>query len=143
MFIGQPSPVCRQHDQRNCSLGNHRSCLDLLRGLYIETLNKLKGLKNKQGLKFLFRHYGTRQRTQLPTGFYFWQLGHILFCHSGVSFYRYIDILVYILFKLSKSKCKFVHWMFFFNHFVVSLKYLRYTCTWCHYIYNRIFDFIH
>lgn len=53
MFIGQPSPVCRHHDQRNCSLGNHRSCLDLLRGL-TRDIECLKGLKNKQGLKFLF-----------------------------------------------------------------------------------------
>lgn len=63
---------------------------------YIETLNELNGLK------FLFRHYGTIQiKNQLLTGFYFLQSEHILFCHSGVSFYSYIDILVYILFIIS------------------------------------------
>lgn len=31
----------------------------------------------------------------------FLQSEHILFCHSGVSFYSYIDILVYILFIIS------------------------------------------
>lgn len=103
MFIGQPSPACRHHDQQNCLLGNHRLCLDLLRGLY-RSRHELNGLKNKQDLKFLFRHYGTIQRTNRQLGFTFDSQNAFYFAIVVSVFYSYIDILVYIIFKSSPNQ---------------------------------------
>lgn len=128
MFIGQPSPACRHHDQQNCLLGNHRLCLDLLRGLY-RSRHELNGLKNKQDLKFLFRHYGTIQRTNRQLGFTFDSQNAFYFA-IVVSVFTVILISWCILFsKVLLIKMQIRTLDVVFQLFHSKAKYLRYICT--------------